>query len=269
MAIVTILITLFIFILIYSNFIKQWISFALLLIKLIFFRHIFGGVILSFIAETKNVERTFGRGATAVRALAGVKMRVESGRLLVLKGRSGSGKTTLLNLLGGLDRPTEGSVYFQGREIGQLSDHERTRIRRKNMGFIFQSFGLLPLMSAAENVEFGLRLSGVPAAEWRERVRESLDFVGLSKRAHHRPFEMSGGEQQRCAIARAVANRPTLLLADEPTAELDSKTGLQISRLFRQLVDEGAMSIVMTTHDPGVMEVADDVYELEDGRIKE
>lgn len=137
------------------------------------------------------------------------------------------------------------------------------------MGFIFQSFGLLPLMSAAENVEFGLRLSGVPAAEWRERVRQSLDIVGLSKRAHHRPFELSGGEQQRCAIARAVANRPTLLLADEPTAELDSKTGLQISRLFRQLVDEGTMSIVMTTHDPGVMEVADDVYELEDGRIKE
>ncbi|NQF14575.1 ABC transporter ATP-binding protein [Brevibacillus sp. HB1.3] len=224
---------------------------------------------MSFIAETENVERTFGRGAAAVRALAGVKMRVEAGQLLVLKGRSGSGKTTLLNLLGGLDRPTVGSVYFQGREIGQLSDYERTRIRRKNMGFIFQSFGLLPLMSAAENVEFGLRLSGAPAAEWRERVGEALDFVGLSKRAHHRPFEMSGGEQQRCAIARAVANRPTLLLADEPTAELDSKTGLQISRLFRQLVDEGAMSIVMTTHDPGVMEVADDVYELEDGRIKE
>ncbi|TQK73887.1 ABC transporter family protein [Brevibacillus sp. AG162] len=147
---------------------------------------------MPFIAETKNVERTFGRGAAAVRALAGVEMRVESGRLLVLKGRSGSGKTTLLNLLGGLDRPTVGSVYFQGREIGQLSDHERTRIRRKNMAFIFQSFGLLPLMSAAENVEFGLRLSGVPAAEWKERVRESLDIVGLSKRAHHRPFEMSG-----------------------------------------------------------------------------
>ncbi|MDH6348212.1 ABC transporter ATP-binding protein [Brevibacillus sp. 1238] len=223
---------------------------------------------MTLIAETKSVERIFSRGAAAVRALQGVEMHVEKGRLLVLKGRSGSGKTTLLNLLGGLDRPTSGSVYFEGREIGKLPDHARTKIRQKHMGFIFQSFGLLPLMSAAENVEFGLRLSGASAATWKERVGESLDFVGLSKRAQHRPFEMSGGEQQRCAIARAIASRPTLLLADEPTAELDSKTGLQISRLFRRLVDEGEMSIVMTTHDPGVMEVADDVYELEDGRIK-
>lgn len=135
------------------------------------------------------------------------------------------------------------------------------------MGFIFQSFGLFPLMSAAENVEFGLRLSRIPAREWKGRVSESLELVGLTKRANHRPYELSGGEQQRCAIARAVAHRPELLLADEPTAELDSRMGKQISGVFRRLVDEAGMSIVMTTHDPSVMEVADVVYELEDGSI--
>ncbi len=255
------------FILIYSNFIKKWMGLRVLLLILILFRHIIGGVILAFISEARAVERVFGRGAAAVRALQGVTIQVEKGRLLVLKGRSGSGKTTLLNLLGGLDRPTAGSVYFQGKEIGQLSDRERTRIRQKNMGFIFQSFGLFPLMSAAENVEFGLRLSGIPAMEWKDRIRDSLDLVGLSKRAHHRPFEMSGGEQQRCAIARAVAGKPLLLLADEPTAELDSKMGMHISHVFRRLVEEEGMSIIMTTHDPSVLEVADDVCELEDGFI--
>lgn len=223
---------------------------------------------MQVIAETKKAERIYGRGAAAVRALQGVDMRLTKGRLLVLKGRSGSGKTTLLNLLGGLDRPTSGEVYFLGKEIGGLSDRERTAIRRQSMGFIFQSFGLLPLMSAAENVEFGLRLSGIPAKEWKERIQEALDLVGLTKRAHHRPYEMSGGEQQRCAIARAVAHRPLLLLADEPTAELDSKMGRQVSDVFRRLVHEEGMSIVMTTHDPSVMEVADDVYELEDGILQ-
>lgn len=222
---------------------------------------------MPYIAETKELERVFGSGVTAVRALQGVNIRVEKGRLLILRGRSGSGKTTLLNLLGGLDRPTRGEVFFQGKEIGSLPDRTRTKIRREGMGFIFQSFGLFPLMSAAENVEFGLRLSRIPAREWKGRVNESLELVGLTKRANHRPYELSGGEQQRCAIARAVAHRPELLLADEPTAELDSRMGKQISGVFRKLVDEGGMSIVMTTHDPSVMEVADVVYELEDGSI--
>lgn len=224
---------------------------------------------MELIVETKGVERIYGSGSTAIRALKGVELRVEKGRLIVLKGRSGSGKTTLLNVLGGLDRPTSGEVFFQGKEIGHLPDKERTRLRRRRMGFIFQSFGLFPLMSAAENVEFGLRLSGVPADAWPQQISQELERVGLTKRAHHRPYEMSGGEQQRCAIARAVAHRPDLLLADEPTAELDSRMGIQISGLFRRLVDEEGMSIIMTTHDPSVMEVADDVYELEDGCIRE
>ncbi|HZG80769.1 MAG TPA: ABC transporter ATP-binding protein [Brevibacillus sp.] len=224
---------------------------------------------MPFITETKDLGRIFGSGSAAVHALQGIDLQVEKGKLLVLRGRSGSGKTTLLNLLGGLDRPTSGEVYFQGTEIGRLPDRNRTNIRRQGMGFIFQSFGLFPLMSAAENVEFGLRLSKVAAPEWTTRINESLELVGLSKRAHHRPYEMSGGEQQRCAIARAVAHRPELLLADEPTAELDSKTGRKISGVFRKLVEEEGMSIIMTTHDPTVMEVADIVYELEDGTIRQ
>lgn len=222
---------------------------------------------MPFIAEARELERVFGSGSAAVRALQGVDIRIEQGKLLILRGRSGSGKTTLLNLLGGLDRPTKGEVFFRGVEIGKWPDRKRTKIRREGMGFIFQSFGLFPLMSAAENVEFGLRLSGVPSKEWKGRVSESLELVGLSKRANHRPYEMSGGEQQRCAIARAVAHRPELLLADEPTAELDSRMAKQISGVLRKLVDEAGMSIVMTTHDPSVMEVADVVYELEDGKI--
>jgi putative ABC transport system ATP-binding protein len=223
---------------------------------------------MQLIAETRNVRRVFGRGSAAVQALRDVTMQVPKGRLLVLKGRSGSGKTTLLNLLGGLDRPTEGKIYFGGEEIGRLSDSQRTELRRRNMGFIFQSFGLLPLLSAAENVEFGLRLAGVPQSAWKQRIHESLELVGLAKRASHRPYEMSGGEQQRCAIARAIAHRPALVLADEPTAELDSRMALIVSGIFRDLVRQEGMTILMTTHDPAIMEVADDVYELEDGEIR-
>jgi putative ABC transport system ATP-binding protein len=223
---------------------------------------------MQLIAETRNVKRVYGRGSAAVQALRDVTMQVPKGRLLVLKGRSGSGKTTLLNLLGGLDRPTEGTIYFEGEEIGRLSDGQRTELRRRKMGFIFQSFGLLPLLSAAENVEFGLRLAGVPQSAWKQRIHESLELVGLAKRASHRPYEMSGGEQQRCAIARAIAHRPALVLADEPTAELDSRMALIVSGIFRDLVRQEGMTILMTTHDPAIMEVADDVYELEDGEIR-
>jgi putative ABC transport system ATP-binding protein len=222
---------------------------------------------MHLIAEARKVKRVFGSGSAAVQALRDVTMQVPKGRLLVLKGRSGSGKTTLLNLLGGLDRPTEGTIYFEGEEIGRLSEGQRTELRRRKMGFIFQSFGLLPLLSAAENVEFGLRLAGVPQSAWKQRIHESLELVGLTKRASHRPYELSGGEQQRCAIARAIAHRPALILADEPTAELDSRMGLIVSGIFRDLVRQEGMTILMTTHDPAIMEVADDVYELEDGEI--
>jgi putative ABC transport system ATP-binding protein len=187
--------------------------------------------------------------------------------MVALKGRSGSGKTTLLNILGALDEPTEGRVLLRGREITGLSQSEKSRIRRTEIGLVFQSFGLIPLMSAYENVEFGLRVSGAPAKGNREAAERALERVGMKERMKHRPMELSGGEQQRVAIARAIAHQPSLLIADEPTAELDSEMGLQVMRLFRDLVSQSGMTIVMTTHDPEIMELADYVIALEDGRI--
>jgi len=217
--------------------------------------------------RTVGIKRVFGRGASAVHALKGANLSVPAGRLVALKGRSGSGKTTLINMLGALDRPTEGAIYFRGNEISGISEAARNEIRRKDMGLIFQSFALVPLMSAYENVEFGMRIAGANPNEYRARSEEVLDFVGLKKRMKHRPFELSGGEQQRVAIARAIAHRPKLILADEPTAELDSKMGLQIMKLFKDLVQREGITIVMTTHDPAIMEIVDQVYALEDGQI--
>jgi putative ABC transport system ATP-binding protein len=219
------------------------------------------------IIHTQGVKRVFGRGSGAVTVLKGIDLSIPSGRLIALKGRSGSGKTTLINLLGALDRPTEGVIRFADRSIVELSDNERDRIRRKDMGLIFQSFALMPLMSAYENVEFGLRIAGVAALHRNEAAIEALTTVGLKPRMHHRPFELSGGEQQRTAIARAIAHKPKLLLADEPTAELDSKTGLHIIKLFRDLVQQDNMTVILSTHDPAIMEIVDHVYELEDGQI--
>ena len=221
------------------------------------------------IVRAVGVRRVFGRGSAAVHALKGANLSVMPGRLVALRGRSGSGKTTLINMLGALDRPTEGAVYFMGREISSLSEAERGEIRRKHMGLIFQSFALVPMMSAYENVEFALRIAGVPASERRRRAEDVLDYVGLKKRMHHRPYELSGGEQQRVAIARAIAHRPALVLADEPTAELDSRMGLQVIKLFKDLVRHEGVTIVMTTHDPAIMEIVDQVYALEDGLIVE
>lgn len=213
------------------------------------------------------LKRTFGRGSSAVTVLKGVDLSIPSGKLIAFKGRSGSGKTTLINLLSALDRPTEGQITFGGRDLTAMSDQERDLVRRKEMGLIFQSFALIPLMSAYENVEFILRVSGAPASGRKETAVEALEQVGLKGRMHHRPFELSGGEQQRTAIARAIAHKPKLLLADEPTAELDSRTGLQIMKVFRDLVETAGMTIIMTTHDPAIMEIVDHVYELEDGQI--
>ncbi|RUS47979.1 ABC transporter ATP-binding protein [Cohnella sp. AR92] len=219
------------------------------------------------IIRTQGLARTFGRGTGAVRVLSGVDLDIAAGKLIALKGRSGSGKTTLINLLGALDRPTEGKLLFDGADLTSMTDRERDQVRRTKMGLIFQSFALFPLMSAYENVEFVLRISDYPAKERKEAAIGALEQVGLKSRMHHRPFELSGGEQQRTAIARAIAHKPKLLLADEPTAELDSKTGLHIIKLFRDLVSIHGISIVLTTHDPAIMEIVDQVYELEDGRI--
>lgn len=202
-------------------------------------------------------------------ALKGASLAVYPGQLIALKGRSGSGKTTLLNILAALDSPTEGNVYYGSRSAKAMNGRERDKLRRSEIGLIFQSFALVPYMSAYENVEFGLRISGVGKAERRGLAEQALDFVGLKPRMGHRPQEMSGGEQQRTAIARAIAHKPKMVLADEPTAELDSKMGLQVIKVFRDLVEREGISIVMTTHDPAIMEIVDNVYALEDGQIVE
>jgi putative ABC transport system ATP-binding protein len=219
------------------------------------------------IIQAVGIKRVFGRGTGAVHALKGANISIPYGRLVALKGRSGSGKTTLINLLGALDRPTEGAIYFCGKEITDLSEKKRNELRRVEMGLIFQSFALVPLMSAYENVEFGLRIAGVPTKDYKYLAESALEFVGLKPRMKHRPYELSGGEQQRVAIARAVAHRPKLILADEPTAELDSKMGLQVMKVFKDLVEKEGMTIVLTTHDPAIMEIVDQVYALEDGQI--
>lgn len=219
------------------------------------------------VLQATNIEKDFEVGGTTLKALKGVDLRIEPGQLLALKGRSGSGKTTFLNIMGGLDIPTNGEIIFRGEEITSLSEQKRTILRRKEFGFIFQSFALMPLLSAEENVELSLRIAGVSKSLWKDRVEECLDFVGLTSRKKHRPFEMSGGEQQRVAIARAIAHKPTLILADEPTAELDSRMGFQVMRLFRKLIEQEEVTICMTTHDPAIMEVADCVYAMVDGKL--
>jgi len=185
----------------------------------------------------------------------------------MLRGRSGSGKTTLLNILGALDRPTEGQVFFDGEDITGMSDNARDEFRRLQTGFVFQSIALISTMTAYENVEFCLRVAGIPHPERVRRAEECLDLVGLDRRMNHRTQELSGGEQQRVAIARAIAHQPSVVFADEPTAELDTNTGLQVVLLFKKIIAEQGVTVVMTTHDPNMMEVGDNVIMLEDGMV--
>ena len=193
--------------------------------------------------------------------------RWNPGRLTLLQGPSGSGKTTLINLLGALDTPTSGSVVFEGTRLETLPDVQRDDLRRLRMGFVFQSIGLIALMSALENVEFALRIAGCDPEGRRRRAEQCLAFVGLAQRMHHRPSELSGGEQQRVAIARAIAHRPAVIFADEPTAELDTAMGLQVLARFKALVAEEGVTVVMSSHDPAIVELADRVVLLEDGRV--
>lgn len=216
-----------------------------------------------------QLERTFGSGENAIRALRGIELHIEAGQFVALKGRSGSGKTTLLNCLGGLDEPTTGAIEIYGRSLQGLSDKARTLWRRTEVGFIFQSFGLIPTLSAFENVELMLRIAKAPRKERAKRALTCLDMVGLGKWAGHRPYEMSGGQQQRVAIARAIANQPRLILADEPTGELDSDTAQDVLALFRQIVKASEMTMLMATHDSLVDEFVDQVLHLQDGVIKE
>lgn len=220
-----------------------------------------------YMIETKNVKRSFPvSGEEPFWALKGLDLQIPAGKLTILKGRSGSGKTTLMNILGALDTPTEGEVFFQGRSIGGMSDKERDLLRRKSVGFVFQSVALIPMLTAYENVEFALRLAAFEG-DWRARTEECLRLVGLHNRMMHMPQEMSGGEQQRVAIARAIAHHPKVLFADEPTAELDTNTGLQVVKIFKELCAKEGVTVVMTTHDTGLMEIGDKVYELEGGEL--
>ena len=217
--------------------------------------------------ETHDLSRDYEMPSGAVHAVRGVNLQVGRGQLVALRGRSGSGKTTLLSLLGALDRPTRGSVVVDGMAISEMPESELVPFRRSKLGFIFQAFGLLPVLSAAENVEVPLRLVRAEPRERDRRVRELLGMVGLEGRANHRPHELSGGEQQRVAIARALANHPDLLLADEPTGQLDSRTGRSIMMVLQELVRSEGVTAIVATHDTGLIDLADRVIELRDGEV--
>lgn len=219
------------------------------------------------LVQVENVTRVYRADGQEVQALRGVTIDLPRGVLAAIKGRSGSGKTTLLNLIGGLDRPTSGKVTFAGKSLEKLSERALTMLRRRQMGFVFQSFALMPTYSAYENVEFMLRLAGAKRKERIERAKRCLKVVGLARWATHRPDEMSGGQQQRVAIARALANHPALILADEPTGELDTATTRQILGLFRHLVEREGVTILVTTHDPIIDEYADMIFMMQDGQI--
>ncbi len=221
----------------------------------------------SRLLEATGLGRVYTSGPQDVEALRDVTLQVDRGSFVVVRGRSGSGKTTLLNLLGGLDRPTTGTVTLDGQDVTAMNEASLADMRRRKVGFIFQGFGLLPFLTAAENVEVPLRLVKTDSAQRAERSHRLLEMVGLGDRVGHRPDELSGGEQQRVAIARALVNNPTLLLADEPTGQLDLRTGLSIVELIKTVVHSENLAAVVATHDPAPLAIADRVIELSDGRV--
>lgn len=216
-----------------------------------------------------KVERTFKVGSELVRAVKGISLTVDTGQLVIIKGKSGSGKTTMLNLMGGLDQPTNGRVEFRGQNIGNLSDRDLTQWRRREVGFVFQSFALMPVLTAWENVELAMRICGFRPAERTRRTKETLELVGLLKRSNHRVNELSGGEQQRVSIARALANKPSLILADEPTGALDHETGLKVMSLLKDIVHREGVTICVCTHDPTVMQFGDSTFSIADGLLEQ
>ena len=219
--------------------------------------------------ETQELSRDYTMPGGVIHALQRVNLRVGHGQLVALRGRSGSGKTTLLSMIGALDRPTHGRVCVDGMAVSELPESQLVRFRRRKIGFIFQAFGLVPILSAAENVEVPLRLVSAAPRDRDGRIIELLEMVGLGDRAHHRPHELSGGEQQRVAIARALANRPDLLLADEPTGQLDSQTGRSIMGLLQHLVRSEGVTAIVATHDRMLTDMADLVIELRDGQVSQ
>ena len=222
---------------------------------------------MDYVIEVNGVSRIFPIPGGEFQALKDINVAVPQGNLAILKGRSGSGKTTLMNIIGALDRPTTGTVSINGGPLAKMSDRQRENLRRRDMGFVFQAVSLIPTMNAFQNVEFSMRLAGIRGGKERDkRVEECLSMVGLLNRARHMPAEMSGGEQQRIAIARAIAHRPSLILADEPTAELDSAMGAQVTKLFQEMTRKEGITVLMTTHDVGLMGAGDMIIELEAGQ---
>lgn len=219
--------------------------------------------------SVSNLHRIYHLAGEDIHAVNGVSLDAWPNFMTAIVGRSGSGKTTLLNLLAGLDQPNEGEIKILGRKLAAMSEQEVLKMRLYEIGFVFQSFGLMPLLSAAENVGIPLRMRGASPKERDERVKEALDWVGLTGRAKHRPYELSGGEQQRVAIARALAAQPHFILADEPTGQLDTRTGRRILDLLRRLVEERGITVIIVSHDPQVMVEADVVHEMRDGHLME
>ncbi len=220
------------------------------------------------IITARNIDKCFNVGGEDFYALRNVDIDIQKGALTILKGRSGSGKTTLLNIISALDEPTMGEVIFDGKNLADMSDAQKEEMRRKNIGFVFQSVALIPIMNAYENVDFGMRLAECEG-DYEERIKSTLRLVGMEERMLHMPGQMSGGEQQRIAIARAVAHRPKVIFADEPTGALDTESGIKVMKLFRRLIEKEGITIVMTTHDPNLMELGDIIYEMEDGELVE
>lgn len=221
------------------------------------------------IISIKNVHRIYHLEGEDIHAVNNISLDLWPKFMSSIVGRSGSGKTTLLNLMAGLDETTEGDIHILGRRLSALSERERLEMRLNEIGFVFQSFGLMPLLSAAENVSVPLRMRGAAPKERDAMVAEALEWVGLADRMKHRPYELSGGEQQRVAIARALASSPRLILADEPTGQLDTRTGRRILDLLRRLVEERDISVVIVSHDPQVMQESDVVHEMRDGKLME
>ena len=222
-----------------------------------------GGTVIA----ARDLRRVFGEGDMAVSAVNGITLDVAQGEFLAVVGRSGSGKTTLLNLMSGLDRPTAGQALFQGRDLSGLRERDLVELRRRNIGFVFQSFGLMPLLSALENVELPLHISGASWRERRRRAQEALNMVGLGPRSRHRPYELSGGEQQRVSIARALVTGPDAIFADEPTGELDTTTAASIGAILQEVARDGKATVIAATHDLSLAAMSDRIVRLVDGRI--
>ncbi len=221
------------------------------------------------IAEVHGVTRDFQGGGGIVHALKGIDLSIQPGEFVALRGRSGSGKTTLINIILGLDNPTQGQVFILGHDLSKMGENERARLRRESIGMMFQNAHLFPSLTAMENVEIPLRLANVPQAQRIKQAREALERVGLGRRMRHRGLELSGGEQQRVALARALVHEPKFLIADEPTGNLDSLTGRDITNLLRDITHERQIGMLIATHDPIIVEASDRVVRIQDGRVLE